>query len=313
MISKISAKNKDRVCAVIVGYFPDITELLKVLHSIRLQVDGVVMVDNTTDKGVASQVEEATKELTNCLISLGRNIGVSAAHNMGITWARNHHFTHVLLLDQDSIPSIDMVEHLINALDSIQNNKEKVAAVGPRYIDPRSGHESFFVRFGRLKIKHVWCSDAQQNILPVDLLISSGALIPLKTIGDVGDMEDDLFIDHIDNEWFLRAKSKGFQAFGVCNAIMKHSLGDGSIRVWLGRWRYVPRHNPLRHYYTFRNSFLLYRRKYVPIQFVINDLVRLMYMFVFYSLITPPRFRHTVMMLRGLQHGILGKTGSYDE
>jgi rhamnosyltransferase len=122
-------------------------------------------------------------------------------------------------------------------------------------------------------------------------------------------MEEQLFIDHVDTEWFLRARARGFKAFGVCDAVMSHSLGSRTLRVWLGRWRHVPGHSPLRHYYIFRNSILLYRRPYAPGKWICNDVVRLLFMLAYYPLRTPPRLEHLRMMLRGAWDGLRGRAG----
>ena len=96
----------------------------------------------------------------------------------------------------------------------------------------------------------------------IRMLISSGALFPREALLELGLMDEGLFIDHIDTEWFLRAKDRGWRVFGVCDAVMDHGLGERTVMVWLGRWRYLPVHQPFRYYYIYRNSVLLYRRSY---------------------------------------------------
>ena len=123
-------------------------------------------------------------------------------------------------------------------------------------------------------------------------------------------MDEQLFIDHIDTEWFLRAHAKGYTAYGVCDAWMAHGLGERTRKVrGLFRERNVPQHKPFRYYYIFRNSVLLYRRRYVSKKWVWNDMQRLIQIFVFYGLLYPPRLANLRMMLKGIRHGLLNLQG----
>ena len=140
-------------------------------------------------------------------------------------------------------------------------------------------------------------------------MISSGCLIPLYAIDNIGEMDEDLFIDHIDTDWFLRAKSLGWQSYGVCGALMDHALGEQTLRVWWGRWRYLPLHQPFRYYYIYRNSLLLYRRKYPDRFWKQADIIRLIMMFPIFSLFGNQKLGNLRMTLRGIKDGISGKTG----
>ena len=144
------------------------------------------------------------------------------------------------------------------------------------------------------------------------MLISSGCLIPLPAIDAIGEMDEDFFIDHIDTDWFLRAKSLGWQSYGVCDALMEHALGEQTFRIWWGRWRYLPLHQPFRYYYIYRNSLLLYRRKYPDRFWKQADIIRLVMMFLIFSFCGNQKLDNLRMTLRGIKDGISGKTGPLD-
>jgi len=291
-----------RICAIIVAYNPAAGALENTLERIRPQVDTIVIVNNGDSitgavDGLAGQV---------ALIQQPGNMGIAHAHNVGIEWARQHGTNFVLLLDQDSLPDADMVQRLL-APCSARRNKP-LSSTGPQYIDPATGHRSFFVRFGLLKFRRVWCDDDRAEA-PADFLISSGMLIPMKVLDDIGDMDESLFIDHVDTEWHLRANARGYRALGVCNALMHHTLGSDSVRIWLGRWRQLPKHAPERHYYSVRNSLLLYRRDYADKRWIWNDMQRLLVLVVFVLLSHDQKRRHLKMMWLGLKHGLRGISG----
>ena len=294
------------VGAVIVIYFPDQEILDRLLQSLAVQVDYMAVVDNGASESTRTFLQGLAAETTSLeILCQWQNVGVAAAHNIGIDRLRIKGCTHVLLLDQDSIPASDMVEKLLQACLKLEAQGIRVAAVGPGYRDPRTDHASFFVRFGWLRFKRIYCDQLDNLPIPVDFLISSGSLIPLATLDQVGGMDEWLFIDHVDTEWFLRAASLGYRAYGMGAARMEHSLGKGTaIRLWLGRWRHIAIHSPLRHYYMFRNSLLLYRRNYAPWKWIFSDSIRLVLTFFFFLMVSPDRFEQGRMMLKGLRDGI---------
>lgn len=299
---------EDKVCAIVVTYKPCLETLQTLLCALRPQLSQIVVVDN----GSGDKITTWLRSMDDIeFIELGANLGVANAHNQGIKWALARDYSHVLLMDHDSVPMPNMVPKLLEAMTVLRARNVPVAAVGPIYRNPVTGHSSYFVRFGWLKIKKIFC-DRKDKPIAVDFMISSGSLISVDALTDVGFMDEGLFIDHVDTEWFVRAGHKGYQTFGVCEAVMSHSLGECGYRIWLGRWRYVPLHSPLRCYYKFRNSLLLYKRNYMPWCWVVNDLVRLLSIGLFYLLFIPRRTRYAAMMIKGIWHGITGKVGSYE-
>lgn len=308
----MSHLEKDRkICAIVITYNPDRDTLHRLWGATRPQVDSIVVVDNGSDADTLNWLHEQEHEKRIVLLTLGENLGVATGHNRGIEWAKKQEYTHVLLLDQDSIPASDMVEKLLAVLSALQEKGEHVAAVGPQFKDERYQHPAPFIRLDGWRISKIRCSDDRvDGCVRANYLISSGMLIDTTTLDVVGLMDESLFIDYVDIEWGLRAKSKGFHCFGVCSATLSHNLGDDVVRFF---GKTVPVHSPLRHYYHFRNAISLYKRSYIPALWVLNDAYRLALKFGFYSLMTAPRFTHFRMMALGIVHGILGRTGRSNE
>jgi rhamnosyltransferase len=310
----VSAPGTDllRVAGIILTYHPDSAMLRELVRAVCPQVVGLLIVDNGSPWDPAPLMEAVDAGLRSriAFLWLARNVGVGAGHNRGIEWARQQGFSHVLLMDQDSTPAPDMVQQLFASLAELEARGTLVAGVGPRYVDRYTGHVSPFVRFGRFKLTRVACAPAGKGeFIETDFLITSGSLISMKILDDVGLMDEGLFIDHVDTEWVIRAKSRGYRVYGVCDAIMEHSLGTATTRIWVGRWRNVPLHSPERHYYVFRNSVVLFRRPYAPRVWIINDVVRLTYMAVFYPIFAPQRLRRIRLMLKGLWDGVRNVQG----
>ena len=300
-----------RIAAVIVTYFPDFRLLEKGVSALVPQVDAVLLVDNSGSPDAMRWVEKKALGSKVQVVCMGQNKGVGEAHNRGISWAISHEYTHVLLMDQDSVPHNNMVRNLFTAILELQRRRIRVSGVGPRYVDPRTGHWSAIVRLGLLKFKTIYCEQDLQQYIRADFLVSSGCLIPLSTIAQVGPMDAGLFIDHVDTEWFLRANERGYIAYVVCEAVMEHQLGERPLRIWLGRWRNLPRHSSVRYYYMFRNSLLLYKRRYANMRWILNDVLRLVVIFAILMVAVSPRRQYLGMIVGGLLDGARGRSGPY--
>jgi rhamnosyltransferase len=291
----------DSVCAVLVTYHPDAAALGAAIAAVRPQVAALVIVDNASaplDLG-------DDRHPPVVLLRQPRNIGLAAAQNVGIGWARSQGHSHVLILDQDSVPADGMVASLLEAARELSASA-RVGAVGPRFHDPREDTDAPFVRVA-FPLSHKLRCTPQTRYLQCDFLISSGALIPLAVLDDVGDMDAGLFIDNVDLEWSFRARARGYALFGVCAARMEHRLGDDRRALPGGRHQVV--HGPVRLYFIMRNRIALYRRRHTPRVWIAQDLPRVLAKFVVFSLLVGPRGPNVRYMLRGLADGLRGRSG----
>ena len=286
------------VCAVLVAYRADPAVLARALDAVRPQVGAVVVVNNgdpALDAGPGD-----------VLLQQDGNVGLAAGQNAGIAWARAHGFTHVLILDQDSVCGPEMVVTLLAALADL-GATSRVAAVGPVFRDPREDRPAPFVRVAFPMSHKLWC-DGSSRYVQCDFLISSGALIPLAVLDDVGGLDDGLFIDNVDMEWSFRVRDRGYALFGVCAATMTHHLGDDRHPVLAGRAQVV-RHGPVRLYFIMRNRVALYRLPHTPRVWIAQDVPRVFAKFFIFSVLVGPRPRNVRFMLRGLLDGFRGRRG----
>jgi rhamnosyltransferase len=298
------------IVPVVVTYNPDESTLIANLIALLSQVQNVVIVDNDSRRDVteiAQRLDKACFDRVN-LIKLQHNNGLGKAFNTGISVARDLNAAFVLLMDQDSIAKSDMLSKLHDAYQDLEKMGILVGAVAPRYRDSTYSQLSQFVRISRFGLARI-TNDDNTNLSRADFLISSGSLIAMQALDQVGGMDDELFIDHIDTEWCFRAQSKGFSLYGVCDAIMQHSLGDKQIRFWWGRWRNISFHQPFRYYYMFRNSVLLWKRSYMSAAWKRADKLRILSLLVFFTLFSPNRIANLRMMLKGLKDGFKGRAG----
>jgi rhamnosyltransferase len=296
----------DGVHAVIVTFHPDLPMLGRVLAAVKPQVTRIVIVDNGSTNAALENFCGGYRDVR--LLRLPQNRGLAAGQNEGIATAIGAGASHVLLLDQDSVPQPQMVERLREALDKLEQERLNVAAVGPRFRVDASGAISSFKSLGLIGLRSVTCC-SEQGIVASDFLISSGMLISARSLEEIGLMDEGLFIDQVDTEWCLRARSHGFRLFGVCAALLDHTLGEEVLNVWFWRWRRVHCHKPFRYYFIFRNTLLLFRRKYAPLRWCLYEVWHLFGLVAFCGLIGRDGKSRFKMMKRGVLDGVRGTMG----
>ena len=278
MGSKGTDVTRDRpVDAVVVLYHPDAAMLSAVLEAVAPQVDRLLLVANDGASPPVPLPQKAT------VIRSDKNLGLGAAYNLAAEWAQAGGATHLLLLDQDSVPAPGMVEALMDAFGS----HGPLAAAGPLWRDARTGRDGFFVRFSPWGV-HSFCPP-DGGIVPVDFLISSGSLIALSALDKIGKFDEGLFIDHVDTDWCLRARAHGFRLCGVGRARLNHTFGEATLSMGPGAsYRFVL-YSPERNHTLVRNSIVLWRRPYAPWRWILYDVRRTLLIVLFNILFAPPR------------------------
>lgn len=290
--------------AVVVSYEPDPASLSTLLQEVRSAGVQVLVVDNSeTDAGRAA-ARKAAQGSGAEYIGNPLNLGVAAAHNIGLQLARERGAAQVLLLDQDSRLSPQAIAMLHAALERLRATGESVAAVGPSLVDPRCGRRLPFGRLGWLRMRRL--AAAPGDIVRCDALISSGCLIDVQVLTRTGLLDEKLFIDCVDLEWCARTVAAGYRLYGVADAQMAHTIGEAAVRV-LGRT--VPLHGPLRHYYFIRNALLFIRKPGVSLRWRLHLAYRIVGQFTLFSLLRAPRLQRLRWMFKGLWDGLLGRGG----
>lgn len=298
---------------MVVTYYPMRTGFRELARRLLPQVDMLVVVDNTPEP--EDGPEPAMEELGACaakvrVVRLGVNVGLASALNKGIEIALVEGCSYVLLSDQDSLPAEDMVEKLIDGAVARSDAGERVGCICPTYFDRVTGQVfPFQVQLpGRLFYTSALCETGTHTI-EVLTAITSGSLIPASAFPVVGGMRDDLFIDYVDTEWCLRARSLGFKVYGTSLARLEQHLGDETFRIWLFGWRPYSSYSPQRIYYRIRNFLLLLWMGHIQWQWKVRASAYWLTNIYAYVLFSPGRRRNLGMVARAILDGISRRAG----
>ena len=296
------------VDAVLVTYHPNTDTLAKALRSLCPQVDHVQIVDNTpsglADSAIAEALDSAG-QVNVTVRKLGSNRGIAYAQNFGIKCAQERGCEFVILSDQDTVFPSDCVKVLVGAIERLEQQGAKIAAIGPAYVNSHSTDQRpYFLGFDQ-----GWTSKVQKDsgCVEVSGVIASGKLIRLSALQEIGLMNEDLFIDWVDFEWCWRAIASGYKIIGCFDTVIEHQLGDDSVQIGRG---YFSVRSPTRSYYIARNGiFLAMRSKVLPAAAARAVGYRAIVWSIFACLFTRPRLGHAVHVLRGIFHGLAGYLG----
>lgn len=296
--------------AVVVLYFPHCQSLNRMLQSVVGQVDIAFLIDNTPHP--LAEIRALVAQFGSCVSyrPLGDNLGIAAAQNAGIEQAVSQGASHIILFDQDSVPGSDMICELQSAETSLCKQGLPVAAVGPVFIDEQSGRTSPVVHYSYFGLRTIAVEPSDSSPIEAHFLIASGCLIRTSVLRAVGRMREDLFIDWVDNEWGLRARSMGLRCYVVPQARMTHNVGDGAVHLL---WKQIHLHSDERNYYLLRNAIFLMRLKTMGARWKLSFLPRLPCYLVLYPLLSKHKKENLRLLVTAAFDGLRGRMGRHEQ
>lgn len=247
---------KNLVVGVLVLYNPESEKVISNISNYLDELDELLLVDNSSTE--FSDVHKYYSDNNKVkYIPLKKNMGISHALNLGIEFASEKKANWLLTMDQDSTFNTGDLSRLVNIATEDIKNKPQGFIYSPRHDVPYIADES--------------------NISQVLTVMTSGNILNMSLIEEVGFFEEKLFIDSVDHEYCFRANKMGFGVYRVNEIMLEHGLGDITMRKLFGKDIHITNHNYIRRYYITRN--ILYVRKLYSKSFL-----RFMKFAIFYML-----------------------------
>jgi len=235
----------DKLMGVVILYHPETSALIEHLQTYLPVLDQVLILDNS---------ESPTPNLAASLSSLapnkiqyqffGENRGIAERLNQAVETAHALGFRYLLTMDQDTGFQPDQ---MLQYWQKVQDNQlDKV------------------VQFG---------ANCQPDFTPIsdipqqtNNLITSGSILDLSIIDQIGTFDEQLFIDFVDTEFSFRVVEKGFRNILFADIVLQHRIGYLKMGRSLKNLKSSARilHAPIRVYYILRNGlYLLFRSPFV--------------------------------------------------
>lgn len=277
-----------KIGTVVVLYNNVIEETKKLLKSLLLYSDMLVVVDNSelqsTINGNKNQLIISSKIL---LISNGKNLGIATAQNQGINKLLEKQMDYIFFFDQDSKPNSMFQCEMVSRFQILER-EINLGILAPTINQLEKSHY------------------ISKHDVEVNEVISSGSLIKSKVFLEIGGMEDRLFIDYVDFEFCWRARLVGYKIIKTTLIVMEHSVGKKIYHI--GKWNvYIPA--IFRYYFQYRNGTWLLKRNYVPGKWKKREKVIRFLTPFFILLFLPNKIKCLHYIMKGLKNAKSDKSG----
>ena len=224
-----------KILAVVVTFKPEKEFLVRNVNSLINVVDKILIWENSPEINVRSWFNGLEIEFK----TTGKNIGISGALNEAWMYARQHGYTHLLTMDQDSF-----LKNCKTYVETCLNSIKEPSVFGPK----------------------ITRSDETQplNIIEKlsnnDYLITSGILVPLEIINAIGGYNADFKVDAVDLDFCIRTKLAGYEVYRNENGVLLQHFGTPYTKILFGKTFVCPNYSPFRLKGIFRNHIIIYRR-----------------------------------------------------
>ncbi len=275
--------------AIIVLYNPDLERLDENINAIRNQVDEVRLLDNGSENPKVIDEFISSNHFDNVSIDhFNENKGIAYALRIGTEWADKVGAEWVLSLDQDSVAKPGLIDSYLEYIDI-----DKLGALTCE-VEDRNVEED--------KAE----SNKANDIVDVDICLTSGFFMKVSAYKDTDGYIDDMFIDKVDFDICLSLKDAGYRIVRIPYVGLLHELGRITTGRLLGRNVMVTNHPAWRQYYMARNGVILHKRH--PDRYTLKQCLGMEFKELVFSVcLEKNKFKKVFMRIKGFFKGLAYK------
>lgn len=212
----------------------------------------IIVVDNASTDETSSLVAARYPHVT--LLRMAENRGTGGALATGLAYAaleKKHDW--IWMFDQDSVPGPDALKLILDEAQRFDSESSKIGVLATLPVNPNMEVSSTPWLWRNRFVKPP-AESLNSPILYADMVITSGSMVRRELIEKIGLPRSDFFIDFVDYEYCLRARSYGYKIVVITGAKLQHEVGKArTLRFLLGRQHIWSEHPPFREYYYSRN------------------------------------------------------------
>jgi rhamnosyltransferase len=230
--------------SVIVLYKPNLIDLKQIVHKHEKNFNSIILVNNSPKISLKNFQSKNTSIIYN-----NSNIGLASALNIGILEAKKQGAEMVALFDQDTELPLHFTKDMLNYINHYQGDKP-VAVYSPIFYNYIINKIGKHINFKLFRLIRATVSENDDYAHP-HYVITSGSILPIEVLDDIGLMREELFIDFVDIEWCLRARRHNYEIVAINKVRIDHHLGDYAVKFMGERY---PIHSPLRMYFQLNSK-----------------------------------------------------------
>ena len=212
----------------------DLIDCLGSLRKAGVDESRIIVVDNASQDDTVPLVQKTFPAVH--LLAQETNLGASRASNVGFSYALDHHASHVLRLDSDTVVQPDFLEPLLAT--SLGDSRIGVVAPKIYYYDPPdeiwyAGADAHPFHFGATNTqRHQKDGPANLSKREVDYAWGAAMLITADALKITHGFDPDFFIYYEEIDLCLRVKKAGMQIIFVPDSIIWHKVGSSAHNAW---------------------------------------------------------------------------------
>jgi GT2 family glycosyltransferase len=230
----------------------ELVQHLEALLQQKRPLQEIIVVDNASTDETSSLIAVRYPHVT--LLRMAENQGTGGALATGLAYAaleKKHDW--IWMFDQDSVPGSDALKLMLDEARHLDSASSEIGVLATLPVNPNMEVSSTPWLWRNRFVKPP-AEFLNSPILYADMVITSGSMVRREVIEKIGLPRSDFFIDFVDYEYCLRARSHGYKIVVITRAKLHHQVGKArTLRFLLGRKHLWSEHRPFREYYYSRN------------------------------------------------------------
>lgn len=244
----MTTDNKGTISVIILNWNgkQDTLECISSVKTLEYPDYKIVVVDNGSTDDSVKAISEQYPDVT--FLQTGKNLGYAGGNNVGIRWALDHGSDYILILNNDTIVSPNLLEAFIIAEQSVPKGSilgakiyyfgqpEVIWFAGGRFLDYERGFE------------HIGIDKPDSNEFdqPIKMDYATGCVMfcEADVFRNVGLLDEEFFLTYEETDWCYRAKKLGHECFLAPKAHVWHKVSAS----------FGGKASPLITYFTTRNK-----------------------------------------------------------
>ncbi|MFN8545163.1 MAG: glycosyltransferase family 2 protein [Candidatus Binatia bacterium] len=219
--------------AVVILTWNRVDELIPCLESFKV-LDypnyEVIVLDNGSEDDTVATTRQKFPWVT--LIENGSNLGFCRGNNVGLTYALEHGFDHVMLLNSDTLCTKTLLSELVRVLES----DPRIGIVGAKNLLMENPDFTWgkygIVTWGPMLVRTTgrFQPDDKRNDPPMDVdwVIGNACMMRREALEKVGLFDEEYWQCNEDVDWCYRARKAGFRVVYVDTATILHKGGSSA-------------------------------------------------------------------------------------
>ena len=223
-------------------------------------------------------------------IPLLDNTGIAKALNIGFEKSIEYGYQFVVSMDQDSQFNNNILDIYQAYIDEF--GLKQLGALSPRY-----------------KVERAISKVSSKPYEEKNITMQSGVLFTKEAFQKIGLFNEDLFIDVVDWEYFIRMNKLGFKLIQCNEAVLAHQPAENlHLFTFKGKKIGVGIAPPLRYYYQVRNLLwcLLHQKSFFMLTTIFYKIAKVLFLF-------KNKRTYLYFIFTGIKDAFKNKLGRFDK